>query len=365
MPTPTRTPSSSTSSGFDLSKATAVGRNIVKFGGIILVVLMVGRLLVNSLVAFWEATHPEPPPPPTMGFGVLPPIQFGEGSAVKPASYVLELPGAIPLFPDRATVYFMPKTQLGLLSLESAKTVAARLGFMTEPTALSDRLYRWRRLDEVNSMLEMDTVTNNLSFATDYLTRPEAQVGGELPTTFDAVQTTKQFLSSSNLLPADMATPAGETEFLKITGGALQEAVSLSDSQVIRVNLFRAPLNGIQTFTKDAKTGLVSADIASLNGRASVIRLDRNYAPIERAITHSYPLRSAAEAWQIMQAGEGYVAAANRSDIATIRSVHLGYFDDASQEYLMPIYVFFGDNGFVGYVSALDPSVVESSAPTL
>lgn len=364
MPTTPR-PSSSSSSGFDLSKATAAGRNVVKFGGIILVILMVGRLLVNSLVAFWEATHPEPPPPPTVGFGVLPPIQFGEGSPIKPASYVLELPGEIPLFPDRANVYFMPKSQLGLLSLESAKTVAARLGFMTEPNALSDRLYRWRRLDEVNSVLEMDTVTNNLSFATDYLTRPEAQVGGELPTTFDAVQTTKQFLSSSNLLPADMATPAGETEFLKIAGGALQQAVSLSDSQVIRVNLFRAPLGGLHTFTSDGKTGLVSADVASLNGRPTVIRLDRNYAPLERAITHTYPLRSAAAAWQVLQGGEGYVAAATRSDVATIRSVGLGYFDDAAQEYLMPIYVFYGDNGFVGYVSALDPSVVESSTPSL
>lgn len=322
---------------------------------------MVGRLLINSFVAFWEATHPEPPPPPTMGFGALPPISFGEGSTTVPQSYQLELPGSMPLFSDRATVYFMPKSQLGLLSLEGAKTQAARLGFMSEPTALAGDTYRWRRLGVINATLEMDAVTKNLTYNTDYLSRPEVQVRNELPSTFDAVQTVKQFLSASDLLPADMATPPGETQFLKITGGALREAVSLSDAQVIRVDLFRAPLNGLSAYTADGKTGLVSAYVASLNNQPTVIQLTRAYAPIESLITHTYPLRTASEAWQVLKAGEGYVAAANRSDTAIIRSVSLGYFDAPDQEYLQPIYIFTGDNGFIGYVSALDPLVVSST----
>jgi hypothetical protein len=343
--------------GLTLTKATEVGRVVVKFGGLVLVVLMVGRLLVNSFVAFWIATHPEPPPPPTQGFGALPALDFGTGgSAISPESYKLELAESFPLFPDRAMVYLIPKSQIGLLSLEEAKVTAAKMGFQSEPVALDSERYRWRRSGEINATLELNIVTNNFEFATDYLSRPEAQVKNELPDTFDAVQTVKQFLKSSDLLPADIATAAGQTQFLKISGGALKEAVSLSDAQVIRVNLFRVLPYGESSYTSDGKTGLISATVASINGKATVIELNRMYEPIEYQLGHTYPLRTVEEAWQLLKAGEGFVANAQREDLATIREVSLGYFEMLDQLYLQPVFVFTGDDGFVGLVPALDPS---------
>ncbi len=350
--------------GLTLTKATEVGRVVVKFGGLVLVVLMVGRLLVNSFVAFWIATHPEPPPPPTQGFGALPELDFGtDGSSVIPESYQLELSGDFPLFGDRANVYFVPKGQLGLLTLEETKATAASLGFMSEPVALDERLYRWRRNGIINATLELELVTDNFHYSTDYLSRPEIQVNGSLPSSFDAVQTVKSFLDSADLLPADMADVAGETEFLKIAGGALKEAVSLSDAQVIRVNIFRNPLNDIPTYTADGKTGLVSATVALLNGSPTVIELTRKYVPVESELFHTYPLRSVEEAWQLLKAGEGFVASAQREDVAIIRNVTLGYFESTDQSFVQPIYVFTGDNNFIGYVSALDPSVQNAPDP--
>jgi hypothetical protein len=44
--------------------------------------------------------------------------------------------------------------------------------------------------------------------------------------------------------------------------------------------------------------------------------------------------------------------------------VFLGYYDDfAEQEYLQPIYVFVGDDNFLGYVSAIEAGYyLENSA---
>ena len=69
------------------------------------------------------------------------------------------------------------------------------------------------------------------------------------------------------------------------------------------------------------------------------------------------------EAWQLLKAGEGFVASAQREDVAVIRNVTLGYFESTDQSFVQPIYVFTGDNNFIGYVSALDPSVQNAPDP--
>lgn len=358
MPTIARKASkSSGNAGVTLTKTTEVGRLIIKFGGIALIILMVGRMVINGVTVLWNATHPEPPPPPTQGYGPLPVIDFGDtGSSIRPQSYVLELPGAFPQVPDRAVVYYQPQEHISLLSLEETQDLVGRLGFTTEPVSLGEQLYRWRKNGVLNASIEIDTVTKNLEYQTDYLSRPELQINNDLPTSFDAVQTVKQFLSSADLLPADLATATGETKFLKISGGTLQEAVSLSDAQAVRVNIFRTPLNGIASYAADGQTGLISATVASLNGKPTVIDLRRNYATLDYLTVHTYPLRSPQEAFEELKAGAGHIAAAQRSDVAIIRAVTLGYFESIDQLFLQPIYIFSGDNGFMGYAPALSKS---------
>ena len=77
---------------------------------------------------------------------------------------------------------------------------------------------------------------------------------------------------------------------------------------------------------------------------------------------HTYPLRDPRTAWNIIKSGEGYIASYDGEGQAVIRTVKLGYYDDfEEQEYLQPVYVFEGDNDFIGYVSALDPQYVQSN----
>jgi len=88
------------------------------------------------------------------------------------------------------------------------------------------------------------------------------------------------------------------------------------------------------------------------------VDMEYNYFPVEYLQMHTYPLRNTESAWRLIQGGEGYIANKGTGDEAVVRNVTLGYYEAfAEQPYLQPIYVFSGDGGFLGYVSALDPNI--------
>lgn len=351
--------------GPTLSNITYMGRQAVKFGLIGLVVLMIGRITINGFIAYWKATHPEPPPPPTVGFGRLPAIEFPvQTEDEKPTSYRLETAtGTTPSFGDRAKVYFMPRTTASLLADEAAKEKASRLDYVFEPEVIGTETYRWTKSQPLLSTLEMNIRTYNFSISSNYLTLPELLVNNEIPTGFEAVGRVKNLLERVDLLPDDIATASGEIVYLKSLGGELAPAVSQSDADFIQVDLNRNPIDTVyRMFTPEGYTGVITAILTGeYGGRDDIVEMEYNYHPVDYDQVHTYPLRTTQSAWQILQAGEGYVANKGLDDAAVVRSVQLGYFDSFDeQEYLQPIYVFENtESGFLGYVPALDPQFVQ------
>lgn len=351
--------------GPTLTNVTAMGRNVVKYGLIALVLLMVSRFLFNGFAAFWRASHPEPPPPPTVGFGKLPQLRFdAKVENEKPVSYKLETAtGTIPEFGDRSKVYFMPNASASLLADQSAKGTAATYGYVFEPESFGAEIYRWSKSQPLLSNLEMNIRTKNISQTTNYLSLPELLSSNQAPSGFDAVKITKSFLSKADLLPEDIATASGEVLYLKSLGGETAPAVSQSDADFIQVDLNRNPIDGIyRMFTPGGYQGTVRAIITgALKGNDSIVDIETNYNTVDYEQVHTYPLRTPRSAWQLLQAGEGYIANKGDSQNAIIRTVTLGYYDDfEEQEYLQPIYIFENeDTGFIGYVSALDPTYIQ------
>lgn len=351
--------------GPTLTNVTHMGRQVVKFGLIGLVVLMVGRVTVNGFIAYWKATHPEPPPPPSVGFGKLPEINFpSQSEEDKPLSYTLETAtGTTPDFGDRAKVFFMPKASASLLADQAAKEKASSLGYVFEPEVIETELYRWSKSDPLLSTLELNIRSYSFSISTNYLSLPELLVNTTAPSGFEAVSDVKNLLKRADLLPDDVATASGEIVYLKSLGGELAPAVSQSDADFIQVDLNRNPIDGIyRMFTPQGYQGIISAILTGYyEGRDAVIDLSYNYHPIDYEEVHTYPIRTSQSAWQLLQAGEGYIAEKGSTDTAIIREVFLAYFDSyEEQEYLQPIYVFENkDSGFLGYVSAVDPKLIQ------
>ncbi len=356
-----------TDTGPNLTNLTYVGRQAVKFGAIAIVALIVGRTLFSALYNYWLVLNPPAPPPPTVGFGLLPPIEFPEkDEAAKPKRYVLETAnGTTPSFGDRAKVFFMPESSPSLLADQQAKKVAADYGFVFEPEVLGDREYRWNKSQPFDTILEMDIQNLHHTLSTDYLSRPELLAPKELPEGLAAVNRVKGYLSRVDLLPRDVATTAGETTYLKAVGGELEPAVSFSDADFIQVDLNRANIDSkYRMFTPKGYQGVIHAILTgAITGNNAVVYLEYHYQPVDYSQVHTYPLRSTQEAWKLLQAGEGYIAMPAKGDQAVVRDVFLGYFDSFDEQpYLQPIYVFAGDDGFLGYVSALDPKYMQQNA---
>lgn len=351
--------------GPTLTNVTLMGRQTIKFGLIFLVVLMVGRITINGFVAYWKATHPEPPPPPTVGFGKLPGIEFPtQTDSEKPTSYKLETAtGTLPDFGDRSKVYFMPKATSSLLADQSGKATAGKLGFVFEPEVITTELYRWNKSQPLLSTLEMNIRTNNFKLTTNYLSLPELLVNQEAPSGFDAITKVKNLLKKADLLADDVATASGEIVYLKSLGGELAPAVSQSDADFIQVDINRNPIDGVfRMYTPEGYVGVISAILSNaFDGANSIVELNYNYHELNYQQVHTYPLRTSQSAWQLLQAGEGYIAEKGSEDNAIIRTVTLGFYDSfEEQDYLQPVYVFENlETGFMGLVPALDSKYIQ------
>ncbi len=351
--------------GNSLTNINRIGRKAVVWVVASLLILIVGRMALEAGIAYYKAVNPPPPPEPTVGFGILPSVDFPtQSSELKPSSYILETAnGRLPGFPDRAKVYFLPRATASLLADQKAKDLASRYGFVFQPEILDERTYRWtQNTDSLISILELDINQLNMTYSTDYLSRPELIVNRNLPTNFDAVESVKSFLSRGGLLPQDAATASGEVRYMKTLGGELVEAVSLSDADYLAVDLNRTPIdNQYEMYTQDGKTGTITAVVSGSGGRTQgIMQLDIHHYLPDYTQAHTYPLRPVADAWRLLQAGEGYIPNPT-TDAVTIRSVELGYYDPTTTylPYLQPIYVFIGDNDFYGYIPAIESRYLE------
>jgi len=348
-----------------LTEATHFGRLVVKYGGLFLAVLIVGRVFLTSFIAFWRAVNPPPPPPPTVGFGRLPNIPFlAQSVEDKPQSYRLETAsGTTPSFGDRAKVFLMLRSIPNLLADQRAREVAATYDFVFEPEVIGINTYRWQKSQPLETRLEINVFNNNFKISSNYLSKPELLSNNNLLDDFEAVQLVKTFLRNSDLLPQDIATAAGEIVYLKSLGGELQPAVSFSDADFLQIDLNRMPIDNLyRMYGPEGYKGSIHAIISgAFKGSNSIVELEFSYQEIDYQQIETYPVRSSQQAFRALQAGEGYIVDLESEEEVIIRQVSLGYYQsDEEQDYLQPVYVFEGDKGFLGYIPAVSEEYIQA-----
>jgi hypothetical protein len=343
-----------------LSVAASAMRKLVLASGITLVLLIVGRIFLDAAISYWNAIHPAPPPPPTVGFGILPKIAFPD-TPLKPKSYSLQISSAnLQPKSDRAFVFFQPSQRASLLAVDKATKQAATLGFMFQPERITSEQYRWRRTQPLPSVLDYNIVNGTFRMRVDWQNNPAFLQGNRLPDEDQAIAIAKQALGAAGILQKDMATGSAKVTYLKADGNSYTNTVSFSEADFLQVDLFRTPVRGTAPIVTDRPTkGTVRAIISGSNDRAQqVIALEYNYLPVDYNTLHTYPIISPGAAYQLLSQGKGYAASISEDQTdAVVRNVYLAYYDSGStpQNFLQPIYVFEGDGGYVGYVSAVDP----------
>lgn len=336
-----------------LYQATSLTKNILKWGGIGLGVLMVMVLLYRGGKLVASALFPKKPPPPNAAFGKLPAIIFPDSVTDESFTYSLDtVTGSVGTFPDRANVYKTVPPVPTLLDLKTTRNNVGSVGFTSSEKVITDTQYSWRDAQQIDRILTINIVSKDFTISSNYLNYPDLTPIGVVDP-LDAVTNTTDFLQKLNLYPLDFDPAKTATQLLTLQGNTLFASTSLSTAQVVRVDLFQKDINKFPIMYSHPP---YSSMHFLMSGQSSRQILDANFLHQEISKENtSYPIISGNTAYTMLKEGKAYIASyyGDNSDI-TIKDVYLAYFmNDKKQDYLMPIYVFEGKDGFFAYVPAV------------
>jgi len=339
-------------------------RKTIQISTVTLVGFIVLRVSLTTAADIWRKFRPPAPPPPTVAFGKLPKIKFPEQEGLPELSFRLEtIEGGLPTLPDIGKVYFMPQKGPGLLDLDRAKLRAKSMGFTGQTETISDILYRWRSRTEPTTTLEININTANFQLRYSYEEDPTLLTDKTFPPTDQLANEARKFLDSNEYLSDDLATGRAEFAYFRFFSPNLVPAVSLSEADFVRVNLFRVDLDELRILPPNPKDSLISFLFSgSREGWKRFVEVKYTYFPIDLETFATYPLKSLDTVWQELQGEEGFIAhlGENQDGKITVRRVYLAYYNfGEEQSFLQPIYVFEGDQNFFGYVSAVSPEWTE------
>lgn len=320
------------------------------FLGIILGIFLIFKLLffVKNIVA------PSPPPPPNTSFGKLPAPYFGQGIKRDFTYSINTLSGDLPVFSDRASIYKMTPSEPNLLAVKDASGKVASLGFDPNPEILSDSVYRWRGTDSLSKILIMNVNNAQFSLASNFISDPNILSANNLPTQTDAIGLAKDFLTTLNYYPSDIDESKTQTKLLKISSGVISDASSISTTQLITVDFYQKDINQIPVVYPEGKNSTMNLTVGGGENGAQVVDARFFYQSISNQ-SATYPIKTAEQSYSELQKGNAYVASVDPNVLnITINKVYLAYYSPGrSQDFLLPVVVFEGDNNFVAYVSAV------------
>ncbi len=309
-----------------------------------------------------DTLFPAPVPAPEMKFGKIPPLVFPKTVINSDFTYTIDtLTGELPVFQDKVNVYPIIGSTPNFLNLQKAKTRISSLGFtrtgsseLVPEIALSDSVYEWHDESVLRRKITLDINSSNFRLTTDYASNAAVLSARLLADEEYAKNTAKGMLSSMGILPEDIDETRTLTELYRLESGSLVSATSLSNAQIIRVDLFQQALDKLPIYYPHPPHSTMNFLIASGSNDAEVIIANYFHQTVD-VVSSTYPIKTANEAYAELQKGEGYVGSyfGSSSDI-NIKNVTLGYYlGDSLQSFVMPIIIFEGNDGFIAYVSAV------------
>lgn len=334
-------------------------KNVLKWGGIGLGVIMLLVLLFRGGKIVANSLFPKKPPPPEAAYGKLPKLIFPESATGKTFSYSLDtLTGDLGAFPDRSNVYKIIHQEPTLLDLETTRSKAYSVGFKNSETLITDTRYSFRDPSLIDRLLTINTVSKDFTISSNYLNYPDLLTTGEI-TEANAIQVVADFLDKLGLYPSDFDLSKTSSQLLSLQGGSLFASSSLSTAQLVRVDLFQKDINKLPIIYAHPPYSSMHFLVGGDNS-GEILDASFSHQIVDKDNT-AYPIISVTDAYNKLKNDQAYIASYfGDSNEVTIKDVSLAYYMDSSkQDYLMPIFVFEGKDGFFAYVLAVSPSYID------
>ena len=339
-----------------LTKAISQTKILLKWLGILLSILIFVIIIKNFILDLKERLSPTRPPPPTVAFGKLPPISFPKNVTDKSFTYSLDtITGLFPTLPLQVKVHRMVEIKPEFLALDKARQKVALLGFKSKEAYISENLYRW--VDETPPSREItyNLFSHDFNLSSSFLSDPiSTQSQGKFLDQNSAVNSSQRFLSIISSFPDDIDLAKTKTLLYSIKDNTLNPATSVSNAAVIRVDFFQKNINDLPIYYPNYSTSTINLLVIALRNNNLVVGSNFHYQPISNE-SYTYPIKTASEAFNELKNQKSYIVSYFSNDTnIPIKNISLGYYiGTEKQNYLMPIVVFEGVNGFVAFVSAV------------
>jgi hypothetical protein len=346
-----------------LTEVSSIARNVIKWGTVSLIIMALIPGSISMLKRIYLMLNPPPPPAPTCRYGKLPSLKYPEVPATASPEYKLEtVSGTFPSLPNVAKVYLVGVNKARLLVLQRMQQMAEQTGLRDTPTQLDDRTYRFTYPGLPIDMI-FDVITEGFAYKYDWTVDNAVYTTFNVPIGEGAVAEAKRFLDRLGSMPSDLANGTNKVIYLAATSSAMVPAISPYDANFARVDLFRADrtetVPGVaqpqqmRVVTSGGDTSPVNVIIAGAAGPGRVVQANYYYSSVLADDSSTYPLIPVQTAWTDLVNGRGFIAKHAPGDKVTVRWISLGYFESNEQQpFLQPVYIFEGDQGFMGYVQA-------------
>ncbi|MFH1601947.1 MAG: hypothetical protein ABIB61_03260 [Candidatus Shapirobacteria bacterium] len=341
----------------NLTRSAFITRQSVKYGLFAIATIVFLRTGWSMFQAYWKAKHPAPPPPPTVAFGQLPKLDFGETKPRPNKEFILEtIEGGLPQLNAQAPVFFIPALQSKFLALENTNKIAQNLGFSPNPEKISNDLYRYYN-QKVNITLKINALTKTFIYSYPYL-QDQTLAHQFIPAQGELVERGLDFLALISQVHPDIDGAGAKITLWKIIEGKTEPAVSLSEANLAQIDFYRQPINGeYPIYPKSLDQANISLLLSGDRGAHQVVEARYTYFFVDLEKKATYPLKPPAEAWQEILDGDYHLAKFDQgveSKTIPVRRIYLAYFDPHyPTNFLQPIYVFEGDYSFTAFVPAI------------
>lgn len=344
---------------FTLTKASKETKIIIKIFGIIIAIV----LIIALLARLWMYFFPAPKPKPTVTFGKITSMNFPETEKSQDFTYTVNtLSGFLPTFTDQVNVYPIVKYKPELLALNNTRDLVNNNGFLSGPIKISDNLYNWsNNSSNLKKTLQVNIINHNFTLTSNFYLDEKIKSVDSPPNQIDAQNLATEFLQNMEALPDDIDSSKTQETILSINNNLLVLASSISNTQLIRVNFLQSDVDNLPIYYEKPNESNINVLIGGSMDNLEVIEATYIHQEIENQ-SSTYPIKTANQAFDELKNGKAFIASYyGNNKTVKIRNVYLGYYiGRIEQDYLMPIFVFEGDDGFIAYVNAVTDEWIEN-----
>lgn len=343
-----------------LTETAYYARKGVNWGITALIAFFVLKALFGAFIDYWNRAHPKIPPA-NVAFNKIPSPKFppSDISGQNFSFTIQTIEGKLPSLPLIGNVLpTVQTTTRSLLSFERMKAQAGKLGFRGEPTSTGPNFWHFTDANYPLRTLEIHELNNNFRISYDYAFDPGIFQEKSSFTKEQAIQEAKGYLTNLGLFNTDLSGGSQQGILLRLENNILMPTQSPSETDAIRVNFYRKDLNKTPVLPASFSKTPVSVLIANVSdSNKRILEVNYNYSLIEVNNVGTYPLRTVNQAYEDLRSEQGYISSLDAGITSVIiRKAYLAFLEPESDEkYLQPVFVFQGDNNFIGYVPAITP----------